>query len=254
MADTPRETSPDSAPTGRPGPDFRPLYTQVRDLIVGRVTDGTWKAGELLPSEMRLADEFGVSQGTVRKALDDLEAENLIVRRQGKGTFIASHSPQRALFHFFHLVDGDGHRQLPTSRDIGLSRGRATREEERRLDLAGGARVVRIERVREFDGRPVIMESVVVGAGTFPNLGRGGVLPNTLYGLYEEDYGIIIHRAVEHLRAIAATAHDARHLDLAEGAPLLEIDRLALTPDGRPVEWRVSRCDTLNHRYLSNLE
>lgn len=254
MADMATEAPPESAPTERPGPDFRPLYTQVRDLIVGRVTDGTWKAGELLPSEMRLADEFGVSQGTVRKALDDLEAENLIVRRQGKGTFIATHSPQRALFHFFHLVDKDGHRQLPTSRDIGLSRGRATREEERRLDLASGARVVRIERVREFDGHPVIMESVVVGAGTFPNLGRGGTLPNTLYILYEEEYGIIIHRAVEHLRAVAASSADAHHLGLDEGAPLLEIDRLALTPDGRPVEWRISRCDTRNHRYLSNLE
>jgi GntR family transcriptional regulator len=248
------ETVPDTSSDGRPGPDFRPLYTQVRELIVGRVTDGTWKAGELLPSEMRLADEFGVSQGTVRKALDDLEAQNLIVRQQGKGTFIAHHSPQRALFHFFHLVDEDGERQLPTSHDIAVARGRATREEEKRLDLAAGARVVRIERVRDFDGRPVIMESIVVGAGAFPNLGRSGALPNTLYSLYEERYGVIIHRAVEHLRAVAATAQDARHLDVEEGTPLLEVDRLAVSPDGRPVEWRLSRCDTRDHRYLSNLE
>jgi GntR family transcriptional regulator len=247
-------TVPNTAPEGRLGPDFRPLYTQVRDLIVGRVTDGTWKAGELLPSEMRLAVEFGVSQGTVRKALDELEAQNLIVRRQGKGTFIATHSPQRALFHFFHLVADDGERQLPISHGIELSRGRATREEERRLDLAAGARVVRIERVRDFDGRPVIKELIVIGAAAFPKFGRAGDLPNTLYTLYEERYGVIIHRAVEHLRAVAATADDARDLDVAKGAPLLEIDRLALSPDGRPVEWRVSRCDTENHRYLSNLE
>lgn len=237
-------------------PDFRPLYGQVKDLMIQRLVNGEWRPGAMLPSEYQLAETFMVSQGTVRKALDELSAENLVVRRQGKGTFVASHTPHRALFHFFHLVDHDDHRQLPDSRLLSCVRKTASPQERSKLRLGAGAGVIRIRRVRLLNGRPTIIEKIVVSSDVFPGLGQSTdvALPNSLYQLYEENYGVIIHRAIEHLRAVKPTKQDATVLGIESGLPLLEIDRIALSIDRRPVEWRVSRCDTQNHKYLSILE
>lgn len=237
-------------------PDFRPLYGQVKALMIRRLVSGEWRPGALLPSEMRLAETFKVSQGTVRKALDELAAENLVVRRQGKGTFVASHTPYRALFHFFHLVDRHGHRQLPDSRVLSCARRPATRDEMRNLSVHQGTEVIRIRRVRTLNDRPAIIEKIVVSSDVFPDLvSAGGVnLPNSLYQLYEEKYGVTIHRAIERLRAVAVAARDAKVLQVPMGTPLLEIDRVALSLDRKPIEWRVSRCDTRYHRYLSVLD
>ena len=114
----------------------RPLYAQVRELMIGRMVQGVWKPGAVLPSEVQLAAEFGVSQGTVRKALDALAAENLVIRRQGRGTFVAEHDAERALFHFFHLVGEDGSRQLPGATLLSCRAGKASRDEAARLELA----------------------------------------------------------------------------------------------------------------------
>lgn len=234
-------------------PEARPLYAQVKALMVQRMISGAWRPGELLPSESRLAEEFGVSQGTVRKALDALAAENLVVRRQGRGTHVAEHDDQRALFHFFHLVGPDGGRRLPESRVLSVRRGTAGRAEAERLAVGRGDAVVRIRRVRDLDGRPAIVETITVAEATFPGLADERNIPNTVYDLYERRYGITIARAVERLAALAADEKDAELLGIAPGAPLLEIDRTALALDGRPVEWRVSRCQTRNHHYLVEL-
>ena len=237
-------------------PGEGPLYLQVRDRVVARIIDGHWQPGDALPSELRLAAEFGVSQGPLRKALDTLVAENLLLRQQGRGTFVATHTPQRELFHFFHLVAEDGSRDLPaTSRVLGVKRRSASIVECARLRLPRGARVVHIRRLRMLGGAPVIVEEISLPARLFQGLeASGGELPNALYALYEEIYGITIRRAVEHLRAVIATAEEAKLLTLPKSAPLLEIDRLGETLDGTPVEWRLSRCDTRHHAYRSEIE
>ena len=234
-------------------PDFRPLYAQVRDLVLGRLASGEWRPGDLLPSEPRLAEEFGVSQGTVRKALDELSGQNILVRHQGKGTYVATHTPDRALFHFFHLASEDGARVLPESRVISRREGRATRREQEALALDGPAGVIRIVRVRRLGGTPVLAERITVSAERFPGLRAhaSDALPNTFYALYEQDYGVAIADAVERLRAVAAEEFEARLLGVEIGAPVLEIERVARTIGEQPVEWRISRCDTSRHHYLS---
>jgi len=237
-------------------PNFQPLYQQIRMLMLKRLANGSWRPGEMLPSETSLAKLFGVSQGTVRKALDELAAQNLVVRQQGKGTFVAQHTPQRALFDFFHLVGDDGSHQLPESRLLGCVSARANRLERERLALGTRAEVVRIRRVRTLDTAAVIVERICVPRRLFPGLedtGREG-LPNPLYALYEQRFHVVIAHAVERLKAVAAAAEDARILNLAPGSPLLEIERIALGHERDPIEWRRSRCDTTNYHYLNELD
>jgi len=239
-------------------PGFKPLYQQVKDLLIGRLIGGYWKPGDLLPSEFQLAEELGVSQGTVRKALDEMTAGNLLVRRQGRGTYVAEHDQEHALFHFFKLTDRAGQPLVPESRVLRLSRGAARSGEAEHLQLAAGDEVVRITRVRSLAGRPAIFERIMLPAALFPGLDEKRDLPNTLYTLYARDYGVTIARAEERLSAVPAGAEAARHLGIDRDAPLLAIDRTARALDanplgGRPVEWRLSLCDTRDLVYSVTL-
>jgi GntR family transcriptional regulator len=246
----------ESAAVVEEGPDFRPLYAQVRELMIRRMLRGDWRPGELLPSEGRLAAEFGVSQGTMRKALDEMATQNLVVRQQGRGTFIAEHSQQHALFHFFHIRDETGLKEMPTGRVLALKHERADRDQARRLALPPRAPVMTILRLRALRGKPVILERIVLPAGLFRGLDLpiDREVPDELYVLYQQRFGVTIARAEEKLRAVAADALDARSLGVARRAPLLEIDRLALALDGNPVEWRLSRCNSAHHHYYSEIE
>jgi GntR family transcriptional regulator len=235
---------------------FRPLYRQVKDVLMRRIADGVWAAGGALPSEPDIAADLGVSHGTVRKALDELAAENLVVRRQGKGTFVARHDEARILFQFFKLIPDTGERRFPDSRILGVEVRDADPDAARILGLRknarGGARVVALERVRSLADRICIVERIVLPRALFPGIEKRD-LPNNLYELYRAEFGVTITRATERLKAVAATRRDAKHLDVAVGAPLLAIDRTALAIDGAPVEWRVSLCRTDTIHYLSDL-
>ena len=231
------------------------LYMQIKDLLTTKVGKGEWLPGSIIPSEINLAQELGVSQGTVRKAITELVENNVLTRRQGRGTFVSNHDPDRALFHFFHVTDNKGHKVLPDSRVLHCRRKPASRLETSKLQLAAGANIIRIERVRNFSTKPIMVETITLPAKPFGDLGREGNydLPNTLYELYEKQYGITIHSANEQLRAVAASRHDAKILKLEVGTPLLEIERVALTLDKTPVELRISRCSTRNHHYQNNI-
>lgn len=231
------------------------LYMQIKELLVAKIGSGEWLPGNVIPSEVNLAREFGVSQGTVRKAITELVESNVLTRKQGRGTFVSNHDPHRALFHFFHITDNKGHRVLPDSHVLSCRRKKATRGEIMKLQLDAGSSVIRIERVRNFAARPTMIETITLPAGPFGDLAddRDCELPNTLYELYEKRYGITIHSADEQLRAIAASRHDAGILDLEPGTPLLEIERVAMTLDRTPVELRISRCSTESHYYQNTI-
>jgi GntR family transcriptional regulator len=240
-------------PTLQPNP--LPLYRQVKQILLQRIASGVWRPGDLLPAEPKLGQDLGVSPGTVRKALDELAAEHLVTRQQGRGTFVATHTPTSSLFHFFRLVDEQGRRVEPSGRELTREQGPATAEERARLELPARARVVRLLRRRQADGQGVLLESIVVPTRFFPDLSAyPGDLPNTLYDLYQRSYGMTVRRVAEWLRAVAVEDPEtAAHLGLEVGAPILEIDRLAYTFDDVPVEWRRSLVDTHTLRYFSEL-
>lgn len=228
---------------------------QIKELIVANISEGQWSPGDLIPSEIQLAQELGVSQGTVRKAITELVENNILIRRQGRGTFVAYHDSERALFHFFHIVDDKGHKVLPDSATLSCRRKRASRVQSSKLRLAAGSSVVSIERIRKFDDRATVLETITLPSEPFAKLGSMEAcnLPNMLYEMYEKKFGITIHSANEQLRAVAASKHDASLLDLQTGTPLLEIERIAMTLDKTPVELRISRCITSHHHYQNTI-
>ncbi|MDZ5695927.1 GntR family transcriptional regulator [Chelativorans sp. M5D2P16] len=232
---------------------FRPLYLQVKESLVRRLIEGSWQPGQIIPSEMELARELGVSQGTVRKALDAMTGENLLIRRQGRGTYVAEPEESRILFQFFRLVPDSGERSFPDSRVLRSKQASASREEAERLKIPAGAEVWRIERLRTLEGAPLLVETVTLPAARFPGFEALTEIPNNVYRLYSQRWGITIAGAAEKLKAVGASARDARVLDCAPGTPLLHISRTALDLAQEPVELRVSRCLTERAHYLADL-
>jgi GntR family transcriptional regulator len=234
-------------------PGFRPLYRQVKDLLLKRIGDGIWPPGALIPSEQQIAAELGVSQGTVRKALDEMTGERLLTRRQGRGTFVARHDEARILFQFFKIVPDSGVAIFPESVLRRTENARADEDERRVLNLEPGDRVVRITRIRSLGGRPVISEYLSLPARLFPGLGEDIPIENNLYELYSARFGITVSGGQERVKAIAAPPEDASLLGLPPGAPVLAIDRVAVALDGTPVEWRRTLCQTADCAYISDL-
>ena len=232
-----------------------PLYMQVIELLVSKISSGEWLPGDLIPSEIKLAENLGISQGTVRKAITELVETNVLVRKQGRGTFVSNHDDDRALFHFFHITDDNGEKMLPDSKVLSCRQKKATRAEASLLQLPADARVLKIERVRSLSAVPTIAETITLPTEPFSELisSNSCKLPNMLYELYEKQFGITIHSSEEKLRAVLAKKHDAKILGIEPGSPLLEIERLALTLNKIPVELRRSRCRTEHHHYQNTI-
>jgi GntR family transcriptional regulator len=235
------------------GADARPLYAQVRDTLVERIHSGAWKPGQLLPNEFEIAAELGVSQGTARKALDSLATDNLVVRRQGRGTFVVEHTPANMLFRFFNIFKDGGAQILPESEGAAPKLMKSTTDEQKALELGRDDKVIRVERVRRHNGKPFIAEVMVLPARLYPGLADRSEVPNTVYDLFQKDYGLLVARAEERITAVLAGPNDVKALGIAAGAPLLRISRIAYGLDDVRLEWRVSLCQLDEAHYLARL-
>jgi GntR family transcriptional regulator len=238
-----------------PAPSFRPLYEQIKILLTQSLVAGEWKPGEVIPSEMELAARFRVSQGTVRKAIDELASENILMRRQGKGTYVASHSEPDYQYRFLRVIPDSGEKPHPNNLFFGLERSKAQGDAARALGLKPGAPVMGFKRVMSFGGRPVILDDIVFGANRFPGLTLAELeeFAGSVYSFYETVFGVRMIRAEERLRAVAADNFAAAHLKVAQGTPLLCVDRIAFTYGDKPVEWRRGLCLTEGFSYYNEL-
>lgn len=237
-------------------PSFQPLYLQIKALLERSLDAGEWRPGDAIPSEMALAQRFGVSQGTVRKAIDALAADNLVVRRQGKGTFVATHTEeQSSMFRFLRIRRNDGRDEHPASRLLDVRRGKASAETARLLDLKSGDAVILLRRMLEYSGDPVILDEITLPAALFKGLtkARAEAYRGSMYSFFETEFGVRMLKAQERIRAIAADAASARLLKVRPGDPLLSVDRTTYTYGDRPVEWRRGLCATRHHHYLNEL-
>jgi len=248
--------SPGAADAARePGPSFSPLYRQIKALLTRSLQGGEWRPGEMIPSEIELALRFKVSQGTVRKAIDALADENLLVRRQGKGTFVATHTEQQVQFRFLRLMPDDGEVGGMDRRFIDCRRLRAPADVARALALKAGDAAVLVRRVLSFRGKPVVLDDIWLPGQAFKGLTaeRLAEYKGPMYGLFESEFGVHMIRAEEKLRAVAADADAAALLALPQGAPLLSVERLSFTYGDRPVELRRGLYDTAAHFYRNEL-
>ena len=234
---------------------LNPLYKEVKIRITRSLAAGAWKPGEAIPSESRLAAQFSVSIGTIRKAIDELVAERILVRQQGRGTFVAAHTADRTLFYFFHIVGKDGSRELPILELLSFRAGKANPDEQEALALERGAPVFRVRNLLRLGGRPVMYDEITVPSMLFPGLNEEvfGQREGTIYGLYQAKWGINVVRISERLSATAAPPRAAMELSLPVSMPALVIKRTAYTYNDMPMEYRVSWVDTQRHEYLSDL-
>lgn len=232
--------------------ETRPLYLQVRDMLLGRITTGNWKPGTLIPNEIDLAREFGLSVGTVRKALDQLQAEHLVTRRQGRGTFVNDLSSTEHASRFATLYGADGAR-LSFKTALVSATARAASEDERRiLELAQGASVINLIRTKSKNETACVYERSILPAALFAGLIDDPALPDEISALAQK-YGQIAGSAEESVMIAQADEDVAGALNVAEGSPLLALDRRLFTVEGVPLEWRLAWCHLEGGYYRSLL-
>lgn len=231
-----------------------PLYEQIRQLIVSALAAGEWGPGQSLPSEPALAQRFGVSPGTVRRALDELAAVHLVERRQGLGTFVTTHTQPQQHFRFLRLTpDDDAHefqREL-----LSCQRVRAAADVAHALGLRPSEPMIEVRRLLHRRGKPVVLDELWLPVRHFEGLTAAVIEahPGALYALFEARFGVHMVRAQEKLRAVAASEAVARLLQVPPGAPLLSVERVAYTYGDRAVELRRGAYHTAADHYRNDL-
>lgn len=233
-------------------PTGTPLYLQVKRAVLDALAAGEWKQGEAIPPEKLLAERFGVSIGTLRKAIDDLTAENILVRHQGRGTFVAIHAQNQHFFRFFRIVRQDGEKTYPTTELLRFRRVRANEETRSKLLLGAGTHVFEFVNRLSLHGDQVLIDTIAVPEALFMGLTEAQLRerPSTLYSFYQNTFGINVIGTAENARAITADDDHAALLGVAPGSPLLELRRVAYSYNRQPVEWRVSRVNTQRYEYI----
>lgn len=242
-----------SAPSERP--DRTPLYRSVKLQITEALREGRWKHGQKIASEPLLARRFGTSVGTIRKAVGELVAENILVREQGRGTFVRSHSRDYMLDVFFRIVGSEGAHDLPAVRLLSMKRTRADRATAEVLRLKPRAPVIDIETLLTLEGQPAILDRMRLPGQLFPDLTESafGRREGTVYGFFQDRYGVTVVRADEFITAVHADERTARLLQLRPGEAVLRIARTAYTYKDVPVDSRVRLVSCARHGYLSRL-
>ena len=246
---------PAASSTALAAPAFSPLYQQIKSLLVASLEGGEWLPGQSIPSEMELAARFKVSQGTVRKAIDEMATENLLVRRQGKGTFVATHAAAATQFRFLRLTPDLGGAPELQRRLLDCRRMRAPLDVVHALALKSGDAAVQVRRLLLAEGRPVVLDDLWLPGALFKGLTaeRLATWRGALYRLFEAEFSVRMIRAEEKIRAVAADAEAVALLSVAAGAPLLQVERLSYTYGDRPVELRRGLYQTAAHHYRNVL-
>lgn len=232
-----------------------PRYRAIKLALAAALREGKWRHGQAIPSEPLLAQRFRASIGTVRRAIDELVAENILVREHGRGTFVKSHTRDYMLDAFFQLVDREGRKQLPTVILLSFGRGRADAGTAARLRIARGSPVLRVSHLLSLGGRPTVHDEIRLPAQRFPGLGATELSERdaTLYALLQQRFDVTVVRVVEHLEAVAAPAAAARALGIPPGHPVLRIERTGYSYEGEPTDTRIRHAVTGARRYESVL-
>jgi GntR family transcriptional regulator len=230
----------------------RPLYLQVRDQLAARIAAGEWKPNVAIPSEGDLARQLGVSSGTMRKALELMEGEHLLRRRQGRGTFVNDQTSDELTKRYSSIRMGDGNHVAEEVAVLDISQAPASPAECSRLRLRPDDGVWRIRRVRRHKGEPFTVEDVALPAALFPDLGEQKEPPRRI-SVIARQYGLLLGGGNERISLGSASPSVAATLNLQAGVPILILDRLLHTLDGRAIEWRLAMGQFAGKHYLAQI-
>ena len=235
---------------------MQPLYEKVKKKITASLVQGEWRPGEAIPSEIELANVYEVSQGTVRKAIDELSAESILIRRQGKGTYVATHNEENIQLRFLRLTSNFGLKEKLDNQLVSFSKEKATNKLARVLNINPASTIISLKRVLTFNEKPLILDVIKIPAQSFRGLTAEMVVEKkgSMYRMYETDFGVAMLRADEKIRAINANFESASLLNVKENTPLLSVERISYTYENKPLEWRLGLCITDNHYYRSELD
>jgi len=237
------------------GANGQPLYKLIKLEITKALSGGKVAPGEAMPTEKEFAAQFGVSVGTIRRAMDELVDEHVVVRQQGRGTFLREFSQDLMLNPFWRIVRPDGSREIPIVQTINFKTGPARAEVASALKIQSKSLVIHIVNLLLLGGRRIICDDVYLPESMFPGMTKEILVERegTMFGLYQNLYGVSVISTLDRVTAKAATHETAKLLDVPLGMPLLEINRVAHTFDGRPVEWRRSLVLTEGYEYRNSI-
>ncbi|MBT6818024.1 MAG: GntR family transcriptional regulator [Nitrosomonadales bacterium] len=235
---------------------MQPLYEKVKKKITESLVQGEWSPGEAIPSETELANVYDVSQGTVRKAIDELSAESILIRRQGKGTYVATHNEENIQLRFLRLTSNFGLKEKLDNQLVSFSKEKATNKLAKILNINPASTIISLKRVLTFNEKPLILDLIKIPAQSFRGLTAEMVVEKkgSMYRMYESDFGVRMLRADEKIRAINANFESASLLNVKENTSLLSVERISYTYENKPLEWRLGLCVTDDHYYRSELD
>ncbi|MDJ1634821.1 GntR family transcriptional regulator [Rhizobium rhizogenes] len=231
--------------------DRLPRYQRLRDDLAARINRQEWRHGESIPSEAELSATYGVAVGTVRKAIDQLVADGVVERHQGRGTYVRRARFNSSLFRFFRFQSESGERRVPESRILRRESIAAPSAVASALRLREGDPVISLSRLRLIGGVPLLAEEIWLERSRFEALLTidTSEFGDLLYPLYEERCEQVVVSAEETLTVEIAPPLQARLLGLDPGSPLVVIERVAFDLERRPIEWRRSRGPADRFRY-----
>lgn len=229
------------------------LYKEVQQRMLIALSAGEWRPGEAIPAEKRLCERFSVSIGTLRKAIDELVAEGILIRHQGRGTFVATHNRDQHWFRYFRIARHDETLTHPNPTLIDFARGKADKDASAKLGLAGSAKAFQFTNVLRLNGEPALVDEITLPEALFAGLTRERLAqrPSTLYNFYQAEFGLNVIGIDERLRATLAGRKHAELLGIEPGTPLLVVRRVAFSYNEQPVEWRISYVNTERYEYCA---
>lgn len=219
-----------------------PFYVQLKESLQQRIKLGEWPPGSRLPSESVLCQSYEISRTVVRQALRDLELEGLIVRRKGKGTFVAepkiSENLVQKLTGFFQDMVDSGHR--PVTHVLAHKVVPASEHVANRLNIIPGTRVYDIDRLRFVEGEPILFVTTYIPHSLCPQLANVDLGDRSLYAFLENECGLVIAHGRRTVEAVAANEQMAKLLQIDQGAPLIKLESVSYLEDGTPLEYYIA--------------
>jgi GntR family transcriptional regulator len=204
-----------------------PLYYQLYDIISKKIKEGIYQEDDKLPSEREFCEEYDISRATVRRTMVELEKNNLIYKKQGKGVFVSPEAFEQDLLNFYSFTDEMKKiNKKPTSKIIDFKLVAAAEKIIAKLNLQEDDKVYQIKRLRLADNEPMMLETTFLPAYRFENLTEKELSDSAMYDIFRKKFDVVFAKAEETFQATSINSEEAMLLDVKENSPAILLERL----------------------------